>query len=207
VWFEYPGHPAVRFDAESQAGLVTDSRVTQWWFNEHQASTPKNDSVAINFGDASWTGCSYAWDMSLLFDAAIEWTGVEPPAPEYCMAKVGGCCNSYNISNFKNAVDGLEACETDTTTAIYEVVDNELNITVAPNPVTDELVITSNENLQQATVRLIDMNGKVIYSGVHSLNNEQIVLSLANENIGKEMYLLEIGSGNYLFKKKMQIHF
>lgn len=111
VWFEDPGHPSNRQDAITQAALINDSRVTQWWYTEHQNFKPKNDSVAYLYGDANWVGCPYAWDMSKIYNAGTMWTDHLPPDPVYCMAKVFNCCNSYSINNYKAAVDIAGICD------------------------------------------------------------------------------------------------
>jgi len=116
VWFEDPGlsHASNRTQTVNRAMDVDDTlgtnRVKQWWYKEHQSFQPKNDSVAYLWGDASWIGCNYAWDMTVLYDSGACWSGISPPPANYCMAKVGGCCNSYSISNFKAQVDLLDVC-------------------------------------------------------------------------------------------------
>ncbi|MCH8330702.1 MAG: T9SS type A sorting domain-containing protein [Bacteroidetes bacterium] len=130
IWFEDPGHPAVRNDAVSQALLTTDSRVTQWWYIEHQPNTAKNDSIAHLYGTASWLSC-YSWDISMLYDVGVGWSGVNAPTADYCMSK-SGCCNTYSISNFKFQVDQLDVCVADTTSV--PVADFSADVTSGDAP-------------------------------------------------------------------------
>ena len=189
IWFEDPGHPAVRADAEMQALLINDDRVTQWWYDEHQSVTPKNDSIAILFGDFSWMGCRYAWDMSMIFDSNNQWDS-EAPVPEYCMAKVSGCCNSYNINNFVTAVNELNVCEE--TTAI----DNEINadkkselLTIFPNPFSVKTSV-NYQIITNSTNRLEIYNSSGRLVNEYDLDSTENSIELSLENLPGVYYCL-----------------
>lgn len=117
IWFEdpFPGHASTRAQTEVRAAELQDNlgncRVKQWWYQEHQPFQPKNDSVAYLYGN-SWLTCNYPWDMTILYDSGVSWTGMDPPNGDYCIIR-GSCpsCNFYNISGFKTQVDLLNVCD------------------------------------------------------------------------------------------------
>ncbi len=204
IWFENPGNPAVRADAESQALLVSDSRVTQWWFNEHKPSTSKNDSIAYYLGESSWNGCFYAWDISLLYDTGNIWIAGEPPAPDYCMAKVSSCCNAYNITNFKNEVDNLNACKADTSTGVTERQNGWLEISVIPDYARHYIVLNFSEPVTNGSVRLFDVTGRKLHSQRFYGTTQSLNIKFAGTTSRKGIYLIEILVENQRYVKKFQ---
>ncbi len=196
VWFEDPGHPSVRNDAVSQAALINDSRVTQFWYTEHQNNTPKNDSIAYLLAAAQWVSCSYAWDMSLLYPAGTSWTNTNPPAPHYCMAKVFGCCNPYSVGNFAIQVNNIDVC--DPSIGINETAFSSTHIHVFPNPNTGNISLSFEAmSLGTYEMRIMDLTGKLritdrfeVYDR-HALRELKLPGELANGN-----YILELMQGD-----------
>jgi hypothetical protein len=78
--------PVLGDDDESAARratvLVPDSRARHYW--------APSDSTAWAFQAALPLVDEFAWDVYLLYDRGIEWTGKNPPVPTYYMHQLVG---------------------------------------------------------------------------------------------------------------------
>ncbi len=100
----------------------------------------------------------------------------------YAVVLTDGTCSDTSV------------CVNVTTVSINEVFN--FNATLYPNPATDVVRITSNELIE--TVRILDMNGRLVLSTHDSLE-------IPLHNISKGMYTVEIVSGNKLARTKLLI--
>lgn len=66
VWVKTPGFPSTKSDAIDQASLWSDPRITHYW------NTPIDD-IPYTFANATGISCSYAWDISLMYEDSVEW--------------------------------------------------------------------------------------------------------------------------------------
>ncbi len=186
-WFEDKFHDADSLDAVAQAALVSDPRAEQYWCSKVATLPDWIDSVGYDFGGLSWNGCSYFWDASILYEAGTSWTAFDPPAPSYCMAKVGGCCNTYSWSNFKADMDSKGICNIgvgiDATTA-------EVEFELFPNPSDGHINLSYNlMTTGNSTVFISDMSGKVVKT-----------FDLENSVGEMQVDLSQLGSGLYFCK-------
>jgi len=136
VWLHVSGFSSTLSNAIAQSALWSDPRVSFYW-----------DSLATGirsgFGyQSGWSGCNYAWDISMLYSSAATWSGTYPPAPYHCMSKTG-CCNPWSITNQLNQVLALGACHN--TAGVNENSSSLPGLTISPNPAADELVVWSSE--------------------------------------------------------------
>ena len=84
-------------------------------------------------------------------------------------------------------------------TSISEEVASQLNVSVYPNPTTDYLTISSKNNEASVQIRIVDLNGKVVYDGVKT-SSFDLKLDLTSYPSGA--YLLMALSGkNYTVQK------
>lgn len=205
VWFEDPGHPSVRNDAISQASLITDSRVTQWWFTEHQINTPKNDSIAYHYAEAPWIACSYAWDMSLLYPAMEEWIETSPPLPNYCMAKVLGCCNNYSVNNFKIAIDNLGVC--DLPSSLHEESASDQMINIYPNPSKGKFSINFHARFSKPyRISIFDIKGIELadQKGQTLVGHNSLVFDIIKYSPG--IYTVQLHIDEHIITSKLAIN-
>ncbi|GEM_PF-4829423 len=114
VWVKTPGFPSQKSHAINQANNWTDNRVLHYW------NTPADD-IPVEFGAATWTSCSYAWDIAMIYPAGAMWNPGNPTSPYYCIAKTL-CCNPYNMINFRNQLINLGECNS--ATGINDNQDN-----------------------------------------------------------------------------------
>jgi len=203
IWFEDPGHPALRNDAVNQANLTTDTRVKQWWYEEHQSTTSKNDSICYDFGKASWLSCLYPWDISMIFDSGIEWTGVDPPNPSYCMAKIASCCNSFSIVNFKTQVDNLDICDASIPSGIHNHSLNE-SVKIYPVPVRDELNVDLNGIMDFSSLTIYNNKGQLVYKK-DRLETRTAILKIDVKSWVNGIYYMNIESQTGIISKRMVI--
>jgi hypothetical protein len=183
IWVKTPGFLSTKSDAINQASLWSDTRVKHFW------NTPVDD-IPMILAAAAWTGCTYAWDISLFYAPGAEWTATHPPAPEYCMAKVAGCCNSYSIGSFKMAIDNAAAC---TGLGIPEkTVVNDL--VLFPNPARSELHINSGlfHGEGSARVEIRSLSGQVVVNTLVYLDENHEFAKLNLPVLDAGMYLFSI---------------
>jgi len=84
-------------------------------------------------------------------------------------------------------------------TSISEEVASQLNVSVYPNPTTDYLTISSKNNEASVQIRIVDLNGKVVYDGIKT-SSFDLKLDLTSYPSGA--YLLMALSGkNYTVQK------
>ena len=182
VWIHKNGFNSTMANAVAQSALWTDPRVFFYW-----------DSLATDIGygfgmQVAWSGCTYAWDISMIYPAGVTWTGTYPPAPYYCISKTG-CCNTYNIINERNQLNALGACYD--ATGIEENSSSLFVPAIFPNPVSSTLNIAS-KNFSYA--ELFSVDGKKVLETHHAVTN---VSSLSGG-----IYLVKITSGNDTFIRK-----
>ncbi len=203
VWFEDPAHPATRSSAVSQASLVTDSRVKQWWFTEHQPSTPKNDSICYKMGKASWFGCFYPWDISMLFDKGIKWTGTNMPTPSYCMSKTG-CCNSFSIAAFKTQIDNINRCDSSANVSVPERINLNPSVQIIPNPATADIHFQMNSDVTINEVTIYNLTGEKIFSQTGTGDSGNFNMNVSDWEMG--LYIVQIQTNVGILSKRLMVN-
>lgn len=84
--------------------------------------------------------------------------------------------------------------------AIDEVIDFSMQLTVAPNPFTDQLRLTwINPENKPATIRLVNLQGQQVVQ--QSTTGNQLLLERADLSPG--IYWVEIRTGHRVFRKKI----
>ena len=68
--------------AQRATVLVSDTRARHYW--------APTDSTAWAFQAALPLVDEFAWDVYLVYDRGVEWTGASPPAPTYYMHQLVG---------------------------------------------------------------------------------------------------------------------
>lgn len=85
--------------------------------------------------------------------------------------------------------------------------NSELNTIIYPNPTSDVIILKSNNNINRATISIINMNGKVIFQkpnfAVNAATNNRI--SLKNIGLTNGIYIIQIK--NDAFVSRQQIVF
>ena len=183
VWLHVSGFSSTMNNAVTQSSFFSDSRVSFYW---DSLAT----DIAYAFGyQSGWSGCTYAWDISMIYPAGVTWTGTYPPAPYYCISKTG-CCNTYSIISERNQLIALGACYD--ATGVDENLSPLSGPMVFPNPVSSRLNI-SCKNFSSA--ELFSVDGRKV------LRTQQAVVDVAS--ITKGIYFLKIISGNKSFVSKI----
>ena len=183
VWIHKNGFNSTMSNAVSQSSLWSDARISFYW-----------DSIATDVGYAfgylgGWSGCTYAWDISMIYPAGVTWTGTYPPAPYYCISKTG-CCNPYNIISERGQLNALGACYD--ATGVDENISSLSAITVFPNPVSSQLNI-SCKNFSHA--ELFSVDGRKVLETQKSTTNIS--------SIAAGIYFLKVISGKDAFVRKI----
>ncbi len=105
----------------------------------------------------------------------------------------------YNFSGTVN-VENVKVGAV-TTTGTNVAVNNSL-LSVYPNPAKDQINIDlSSMNTSDASVKIMNANGTLVYEGRTTQNNETINTSSFNRG----MYLVQVSSGNNVSNKKIVI--
>ncbi|MEZ4797380.1 MAG: T9SS type A sorting domain-containing protein [Flavobacteriaceae bacterium] len=79
---------------------------------------------------------------------------------------------------------------------------NNYNIKLAENPISKELTILSNKNIDKAEIIIVDLTGKIVYKNKISLTNKtRIPLELSSG-----LYVLNITNRNKVFKTKLVVN-
>jgi hypothetical protein len=87
-----------------------------------------------------------------------------------------------------------------TTTAISDVVNGTTNVTVYPNPASNELHIIS---IEQATTELVDLQGRLITSTIVYANEKQ---TINTGNIASGTYLLKVYNNHFVSTQRIVIN-
>jgi hypothetical protein len=77
------------------------------------------------------------------------------------------------------------------------------DITVYPNPVSDKLIL--NVNAEKATsgqVVILDLSGKIVYSGVIKINQGNTMVPVAADAIASGSYIIKIQLNDEMIVKK-----
>ena len=192
IWLRTTGFLTLKSDAEAEASLWSDSRVQHYW-------ATNIDEFPNAFATFSWIGCVYAWDISMLFSVGSVWNGAEPTTTDWCTAKIAGCCNSYSMSNLKNAVDNLTAC------GILDSPDeqqDEHTVRITPNPNSGILTIDLDRQLKdQVNVAFFNSVGQKISSKESQLNNSSVQFDITE--YPKGIYFVRIESGSDIITRKL----
>lgn len=146
---------ALKSDAVTEAGFYNDPRVQFYW------NTPTDD-IPQAFGNASWTGCVYTWDISMVFSDTTTWTGTSPSAPYYCTSKIVNCCTAYNMTNEYNMIVANADCSA---SAITDFFSSQTPFKIYPNPVADQATFVMNTLHSEKPTRLEirSLDGTLVY--------------------------------------------
>ena len=87
------------------------------------------------------------------------------------------------------------------TTGIPGQAEDGSGIRIYPNPATQRVWITA-ENKDQASLSLFTTNGQVVYQG--EFMGERLELDVAS--LPRGMYILQLGEGNRMIRKKLILH-
>jgi len=69
--------------------------------------------------------------------------------------------------------------------------------TVFPNPVTSELNVSFEDAMaEEATIRILSMDGRSIYENVHGIQGATVNIPLSQLNMTEGMYLLQVATGD-----------
>jgi len=82
-----------------------------------------------------------------------------------------------------------------------ELIANENELTIYPNPVADHIVITSENNIEQGVISLFDVSGRLVYETTIEGNNCKIELPVLKSG----PYIAIVKSGDILSKQKIVI--
>ena len=152
VWLHVSGFSSTMNSAIAQSSAWSDTRVSFYW-----------DSLATDIAYAfgyqnTWSGCNYAWDISMIYPDTTTWTSKYPPAPFYCISKTG-CCNTYNILNEKNQLIGLGECSV---TAITEYISSQSDLKFFPNPVSDFITLSFESKNEKTELQIFNSLGESV---------------------------------------------
>lgn len=158
------------------------------------ASNYNNNPIAYNFTTGA-NVLSSTLDLtgSGMSDNALTYVGLLFRGPA-----------GWNDNSFNGAVsiDYIKIGTDVVTTATTASVDNSL-ISVYPNPAKDQINIdlSSMNNASDASVKIMNSNGMLVYEGNASNSNEIINTSSLNKGI----YLVQVSAGNKISNKKLVI--
>jgi len=77
------------------------------------------------------------------------------------------------------------------------------DITVYPNPVSDRLILNVNaEKAANGQVVILDLSGKIVYTGLLRINPGNTVIPIAAESIASGSYIIKIQLNDELIVKK-----
>ena len=188
VWIHKSGFFSTRNNAIAQSALWSDSRLSFYW-----------DSIGTDVGYAfgyqgGWSGCTYAWDISMVYPATATWTGIYPPQPYYCMSKTG-CCNPYSLVSERNALITLGACYN--TTGIEDIYSQN-NFTVYPNPVANEFLIP-DFGFRIFSIDIYDVLGNKMNNW--QLSNGKNKIDVSKFHPGIYFITLRDGQNNFITRK------
>lgn len=86
-----------------------------------------------------------------------------------------------------------------TTTAISDVVNGKTNVTVYPNPASNELHVIS---IEQTTIDLVDLQGRLITSAIVYANEKQ---TINTGNIANGTYVLKVYNNHFVSTQRIVI--
>ena len=75
-----------------------------------------------------------------------------------------------------------------------EVLAKELGLEVFPNPFSSQINIRSNRNLKQASIKVLDLNGRNL--STESMNGSDLIMNL--DGLAAGIYLLHVEDENGL---------
>jgi PKD repeat protein len=107
--------------------------------------------------------------------------------------------------NYLVKLISFNSCDTDTFAQIISPVGideyNSEQVSIYPNPVTDELVVRSSEFGDKSEIRIYNVLGKSVYLQRLTSNVQRVTISIADLCSG--IYFLKINSGNFTVVRKL----
>jgi len=104
--------------------------------------------------------------------------------------------------------DGLTIVDSDADVSTEDQeLDNNLNMSMYPNPANDHVVIQLNSTENYSAELSIDnLDGKKVYSTLINIDNVTSITKINTSNFPKGMYMVKIQSGNAVKTKKLVIN-
>lgn len=119
-------------------------------------------------------------------------------APNLAKKDVGNfthyACAQYAVLNAKFFFDSLR---TGCATSINEI-DKDIALSLYPNPAQNSIAIAVNENMQEASIDIYALDGKVQQSSIFSGNKTEVSI----DNLTAGIYLLKLSSGSSMLTKR-----
>jgi hypothetical protein len=110
----------------------------------------------------------------------------------------------YNFNVAKAATGAVLHFAVASTTLGANSFDNDLEMSFFPNPTKEILNINFGKlTNQKSTIKIIDINGKLVYSTV--IENPSIIENINVSKFSKGLYLVNVTSGNTKINKKIII--
>jgi hypothetical protein len=101
--------------------------------------------------------------------------------------------------NLLDVTEGSDATEVEYETGIRNI--DELNVSVYPNPATNQLFVDlTNAKQQVEQINIVDITGRVIVGGIQPKQSAKISLNI--ENLQADIYYVQLLSGNLTSTKK-----
>jgi hypothetical protein len=160
---------------------------------EAEFSYEFTDDMEVYFSDSSENAVTYSWD----FDGDGSEDNSNAGDVSYIYSEIGQFAATLTVSN---------QCDEDTYSTIIYVLDIESNqifeIELYPNPVSEVLNIILPDNLNDNTIQLFSIEGKLIY-GTRNINENNYLIDVSDYSPG--LYTLVLVSGNYKLENKIII--
>lgn len=83
--------------------------------------------------------------------------------------------------------------------SVMELASN-FKLDIFPNPATNEIRLATSESIDNAAISLVDLSGRTVYSGTHTLSSDAVVISLQDLAPGTYQVLVN-WQGNSVVKK------
>lgn len=109
-------------------------------------------------------------------------------------ASIGIYCSPIDIAYLENFTFKTQCSDATEETYLNEYI-------IYPNPVSDELNISSYNSTQYYSFELIDIYGRIVHH--NKMNKGKVALSLEKLNLSPGIYFLTINSGNNKYNYKV----
>jgi hypothetical protein len=172
-----------------------NSDSTSYAFNSNNVNTSYN-YFTWNFADTTWfdggpDGYAALCSNNTCYSTAVD----KNPSTSYYTDVTSGW-HSYGADSIL-----FYGCSV---AGILPVAENNIGVSVYPNPTGDEITIESLEESRQSSVEIYDMLGQKVFDAHYSLLNSKVLINISN--LAQGMYFAEVitdkGSQAVKFIKK-----
>jgi len=152
----------------------------------------------ITFNNTSTGATSYSWDFG-------DGTFSDDTNPIHNYDQTGFYSVTVTAINACGSVTFTMTVNVKVDATSVESLGQNMNVNVFPNPAIETITIAiqSKSNEKSMSMRLIDINGKVVRLEKLQLTNGQLNMILPIDDLAFGVYTLQLESGDHVFSKKI----